>query len=142
MAKIQIVLDTNVLVAAFRSRRGAANFLVDRLDDARWQLNVSNALILEYEDVLARNDMRPFISHAEVNKTINAVCSISRFHSIFFLWRFLSRDPDDNFIIELAIKASADYIVTFNKKDLSRAAEFGIKLVTPREFLECVGDSI
>ena len=140
MEKLQIVIDTNVFVAALRSKRGAANFLVNRLDDERWQLNASNALVLEYEDVLTRDDMRRYISPAEINKTIDAVCSISRFHKIFYLWRFLSRDPDDNFILELAIKANADFIVTFNKKDLSRAIEFGIELVTPREFLESVGD--
>ena len=140
MEKLQIVVDTNVFVAALRSKRGAANFLVNRLDDERWQLNLSNALVLEYEDVLGREDMRTFISPAEINKTISAVCSISRFHKIFYLWRFLSRDPDDNFILELAIKANADFIVTFNKKDLSRAIEFGVRLVTPREFLENEGD--
>ncbi len=140
MEKLQIVVDTNVFVAALRSKRGAANFLVNGLDDERWQLNLSNALVLEYEDVLGREEMRTFISSAEINKTINAVCSISRFHKIFYLWRFLSRDPDDNFILELAIKANADFIITFNKKDLSRAIEFGVTLVTPREFLESVGD--
>ena len=140
MEKLQIVVDTNVLVAALRSKSGAANLLVNRLDDERWQMNVSNALILEYEDVLTRDDMQRFISLEEVTKTINAISSISQFHKIFYLWRFLSRDPDDNFILELAIKANADYIITFNKKDLSPALEFGVRLVTPREFLESVGD--
>ena len=66
MEKIQIIVDTNVIVAALRSRRGAANLLVNRLDDERWQLNVSNALLFEYEAVLKRPEMRSFVSLAEV----------------------------------------------------------------------------
>jgi predicted nucleic acid-binding protein len=47
----EIVLDTNVLVAAFRSKRGASYELVRSLGEADWRLNVSVALALEYEDV-------------------------------------------------------------------------------------------
>ncbi len=54
---LQIISDTNILVAAFRSKRGAANLLLDKLDDSRWQVNVSTALLLEYEDVLKRPEM-------------------------------------------------------------------------------------
>ncbi len=85
MEKIQIVIDTNVLVAAFRSKRGAANLLLDRLNDGRWELNLSNALIAEYEDVLLRDEMSEFVSPSEVEKSINALCSIARFHDIFYL---------------------------------------------------------
>jgi putative PIN family toxin of toxin-antitoxin system len=63
---LQIVIDTNVFVAAFRSRRGAANLLLDRLSDERWQINVSNALLSEYEDVLKRTEMNSFVSPLDV----------------------------------------------------------------------------
>lgn len=53
----EIVLDTNVLVAAFRSKRGASYELVRSLGQADWRLNVSVALALEYEDVLKRKDL-------------------------------------------------------------------------------------
>lgn len=114
--------------------------LLDRLSDERWQINVSNALLSEYEDVLKRKEMNSFVSPLEVDKFINAVCSVSTFHEIFFLWRSSSRDSNDSFLIELAAKSQADFIITFNTKDLSAAVEFGVKLVTPREFLEFVGD--
>ncbi len=54
---LQIILDTNILVAAFRSRRGAANLLLDKLKDSRWQVNVSTPLLLEYEDVLKYDEV-------------------------------------------------------------------------------------
>jgi predicted nucleic acid-binding protein len=50
----QVVIDTNVLVAALRSRRGASFRLLDLLGDSRWQANLSVALALEYEQVVKR----------------------------------------------------------------------------------------
>ena len=136
----RIILDTNILVAAFRSKRGAANFLLDKLDDSRWQVNVSTALLLEYEDVLKRPDMSDFISESDVDIFLDGLCAISEFSEIFYLWRLLAKDANDAFILELAVRVNADFIITYNKKDFPAAADFGIKLVTPKEFLEFVGD--
>jgi len=56
MKRYQIIIDTNVLVAALRSKQGASYRLLELLrnGDNRWQINVSTALILEYEAVLKR----------------------------------------------------------------------------------------
>jgi len=140
MDKIQIVIDTNVLVAAFRSERGAARLLLNKLNDPRWQINVSTSLVLEYEDVLKRPKMNEHILFENVEPFIESVCSISEHHEIFYLWRPISIDPNDAFILELAIRINADFIITFNSKHFSNAADFGVKLATPREFLRFVGD--
>ena len=137
---LQIILDTNILVAAFRSRRGAANFLLDKLDDSRWQVNVSTPLLLEYEDVLKRGEMKNFISETDVDLFLDGICSIADNHEIFYLWRLLAKDPNDAFILELAVRVNADFIITYNKKDFPAATDFGVKLVTPKEFLQFVGD--
>lgn len=137
---LQIILDTNILIAAFRSKRGAANLLLDRLNDSRWQVNVSTALLLEYEDVLKRPEMENFIAKADVDIFLDGFCTIADFNDIFYLWRLLAKDPNDAFILELAVRVNADFIITYNKKDFPAADSFGIKLVTPKEFLEFVGD--
>ena len=46
------------------------------------------------------------------------------------------RDPFDDHVLELAINAGAETIVTFNKKDFLKAESLGMKIQTPREFLE------
>jgi predicted nucleic acid-binding protein len=51
---LQIVIDTNVLVAALRSKRGAAYRLLKSVGDNRWRANLSVPLLLEYEDVVKR----------------------------------------------------------------------------------------
>lgn len=136
----QIIIDTNILVAAFRSKLGAANYLLQKLKDTRWQVNVSTPLLLEYEDVLKRPEMTGFITENEVDVFLDGLCAIAKYHEIFYLWRLLAKDPNDSFLLELAVKANADFIVTYNPKDFPAAASFGIKLVTPREFLQFTGD--
>jgi putative PIN family toxin of toxin-antitoxin system len=137
---LQIVIDTNILVAGFRSRRGAANLLLGKLDDPRWRVNVSTPLLLEYEDVLKRPEMSAFVSPADVDTFLDGLCSIAAYHEIFYLWRLLSKDPNDAFLFELAVRAGADFLITYNKQDFPAAASFGIELVTPKEFLEFLGD--
>lgn len=137
---LQIILDTNILVAAFRSKRGAANLLLDKLNDSRWQVNVSTALLLEYEDVLKRPEMRDFVSESDIDVFLDGLCAIAEFHDIFYLWRLPAKDPNDAFILELAVRVNADFIITYNAKDFHAAAQFGVKLATPKEFLQYVGD--
>lgn len=137
---IQIVIDTNILVAAFRSRNGVSNYFLSKLKDDRWQINVSTPLLLEYEDVLKRPETSAFVSESDVDIFLDGFCSIAVWHKIFYLWRLLAKDPNDSFLLELAVRANADFIITYNAKDFPAAAGFGIKLVTPKEFLQVVGD--
>lgn len=140
MPVYQIILDTNILVAGLRSRRGIANRLLMQLDDARWEINVSTALALEYEDVLKRPGMVEGTTHEEIDVLIDGICSIARRHNIFYLWRPLSSDPKDDFLIELAATANADFIITYNPRHLRPAEQFGVRLLTPKEFLQLLGD--
>jgi predicted nucleic acid-binding protein len=51
------------------------------------------------------------------------------------------KDPNDDFLVDLAIKAQADYIITYNQKDLSPStSQFGLKIITPKDFLQLVGE--
>ncbi len=83
---------------------------------------------------------RKSYSELDVDIFLDGLCTIAEFNDIFYLWRLLAKDPNDAFILELAVRVSADFIITYNKKDFPAAADFGIKLVTPKEFLEFVGD--
>ena len=136
----QIVLDTKVLVTAFRSRLGASYKLLTLLKDTRWQVNLSTPLLLEYEEVLKRPGLVAGFSNETIDVFLDGLCAISDQHDIFYLWRPLARDPDDDFLLELAVRAQADFIVTYNTSDLAPATQFGIALVTPKEFLQRMGE--
>ncbi|GAA6617435.1 putative toxin-antitoxin system toxin component, PIN family [Scytonema sp. NUACC26] len=136
----QIVLDTNVLLAGLRSNRGASYKLLTLLNDTRWQLNISIALIFEYEEILKREKDLLTLTSKEIDNVIEAICAIANQCSIFYLWRPLARDPDDDFLIDLAVEAKADFIITYNQKDLQSVEKFGIRVVSPKEFLQHVGE--
>ena len=129
---MNIVIDTNVLLTALKSSRGSSYRLLSMLSLERFTAHVSAPLIAEYEDVLKRGSLA--LSEQQIDDVIDFICFKATHHKIFFLWRPVLKDPDDDFILELAVKAQA-MIITWNIKDFSRAAQFGIPVKTPRELL-------
>lgn len=136
----QIIVDTNVLLSALRSQLGASFRLLSLIEDARFQMNLSVALVLEYEDVLKRPELNLNLNVQEIDDVINFLCKSSNLHEIFYLWRPTLRDPKDDFVLELAVESNCDYIVTFNTKDFAKAELFGIKAITPKDFLRIIGE--
>lgn len=140
MRPYQILLDTNILVSGLRSRRGASYLLLSRLNDPRWQLNVSVALVLEYEATLKREPSQLGLSKRQIEQVVDTVCGLARQHTIFYLWRPLAQDPADDFLLDLAVAAQADFIISYNKRHLYQAEHLGILVLTPKEFLIKLGD--
>jgi putative PIN family toxin of toxin-antitoxin system len=132
----QIVLDTNVLVAALKSSRGSSFRLLSLIDSGTFTINLSTPLVAEYEEVLHREI--PHLSRAEINDILDYICRVGKRHKIFYLWRPVLKDADDDFILELAVKCGAE-IITWNVKDFKRAGKFGITIQTPAEFLRQIG---
>lgn len=46
------------------------------------------------------------------------------------------KDPFDDHVLELAVNSGSKHIVTFNRKDFVGIGQFGIKAVTPLEYLD------
>jgi putative PIN family toxin of toxin-antitoxin system len=136
----QVVLDTNVLVAALRSRLGASYRLLQQLGDSRWRPNVTVAMILEYEAILKR-DCREFgLTEEDIDDVVDAICAQAGLHRLYFLWRPVASDPDDDLVLEAAIASHSDFIITFNQRDFSGSGRFGIRCLTPRDFLILLKD--
>lgn len=131
--KPDIVLDTNVLVAALKSSLGASFRLLSLVEADSFTLHVSTPLVSEYEAVLKRGIIS--LSVDEIDDVIDFLCSRAVLNKIFYLWRPVLKDPDDDFVLELAVKAHAT-IVTWNVNDFKHAALFGIDVMTPRDFLK------
>jgi putative PIN family toxin of toxin-antitoxin system len=133
--KPQVVLDTNVLVSALRSRRGASYRLLRLVDAGKFEVNVSVALILEYEEVGKWLCGEIGLTEKDIDDVLNYLCSISNHRAISFMWRPVLQDPDDDMLLELAVAAGNCCIVTFNKSDFRGAEQFGVRILTPKEFL-------
>lgn len=131
----RIVLDTNVLVAGLRSRRGASFQLLQRLEGETlaFQPCLSVPLVLEYESALRKlEEIKE--SHAEA--LVDYLCTIGDLREIYFLWRPFLRDPADEMVLEVAVEARAEAIVTHNLRDFAGVeGRFGIRVITPGSFL-------
>lgn len=108
--------------------------------DERFQVNLSVPLVLEYEAVLKRPVHDLAMGHQGIDDVINFLCENSNLRRIFFLWRAILADPDDDFLLELAVESACDYIVTFNTKDFLVSDKFDIRVVRPVEFLKIIGE--
>lgn len=139
MPRPEVVLDTNVLVAGLRSRRGASFKLLSLVGSERFGINVSVPLVFEYEDVLFRPEVGVPLSRAAIEAVLDYHCTVARHHEIFFLWRPYLKDPRDDLVLELAVKAGCQFIVTHNVRDFAGCEHFGIQALTPAEFLEIIG---
>ncbi len=139
MGLVDIVLDTNVLVAGLRSRRGAAYRLLTLVGRSEFRINISVPLVLEYEDVLTRPEMKIPLSSSQIDDVLDYHCSVARHHEIFFLWRPFLKDPHDDMVLELAVKAACPLIVTYNGRDFAGSEQFGIQAITPGDFLRRTG---
>ena len=134
---MKLVLDTNVLVSAFRSKQGTSNHLLKVVRQRRIPFAASVALVLEYEDVLLRPGMVPQTPE-QIGRFIDAFVRLADRQRIFFTWRPSLTDPGDEFLLELAVAAQATHIITHNTKHFRPAAGFGIKVMTPHSFLDSI----
>lgn len=125
---MKIVLDTNVLINGFKDEFSYEKRIINAvisgeiLSFANRQTLQENRLISsqlinnsEYE-----NELNMFFSK------INWVVNKRQIHVV--------RDPEDNKILESAVEANADYLIT-SDNDLLRLESYKqIKIVNPQEF--------
>lgn len=139
MAALQIVIDTNVVLAGLRSPRGASYQVLTLLGRDLFDVHISVPLILEYESVAVRHlDDLP-ISNSDVDDVLDYICRVGVAHEIYYTWRPFLSDPDDDMVLEVAVASGSAAIVTFNKHDFRGCERFGLRLLTPAELLKEIG---
>lgn len=135
---MKIVIDTNVLVSAIRSRRGASFKLVSLLLSDKISIAISVPLVFEYEDAMKRPESSA-ITEQDIEDFVDFLCEIGHHQEIFFLWRPFLPDPSDDHVLEVAVAAGCDAIVTYNKRDFKDIERFGLRVLDPKELLTEIG---
>lgn len=139
---MRIVLDTAVVVSAFRSRTGASNLLLRAVAKRQAEALVTTALFLEYEDALQRPEQRAAtgLDAAATERVLAALASVLVPVEVHFRWRPQLADPADEMVLEAAVGGTADAIVTFNRRDFSGPSErFGIEVLAPADAWRRIG---
>jgi putative PIN family toxin of toxin-antitoxin system len=139
MTAVRVVLDTDVMVAAFRSAHGASRRCLVLGLERRFGLLVSAPLLFEYEAVLTRTDhlAASGASVGDVAVVLDDVAASAEWVRLDYLWRPQMRDADDEMVLETAVNGRADILATFNLGDLAGpSARFGVRALRPADLLK------
>jgi putative PIN family toxin of toxin-antitoxin system len=136
-----MVIDTNIVIKARRSRTGASNALLRAVDAGAFQMLMSVPLFLEYEAVLTRPEhlLAANLTTEEVIGFLDYLASRVEPVKLHYLWRPQLGDVADEMVLETAINGRADCIVTFNTRHFEPAKRFGIAVIWPDEALRRIG---
>jgi hypothetical protein len=150
--RLRAVLDTQLLIRAFHTARGATGGLVRALQDDRFHLISSEPLLEELRRTFYRPEvqriapLRPLLPH-EIEDNIASVRAIA---AVVVPGRYqvdlVSTDPKDNPVLACAIEGLADYVVTDDRRDLlplkvvRLAGHAAIQIVSTAGFLRILHD--
>lgn len=132
---MRVVLDTNVIISALRSAAGASFRLIRLVQAGVLRPAVTAPLMFEYDDVASRPGLLPHLTPAEIIAFLDWFVFVSSQHKVHFLWRPLLPDPRDDLVLEAAVAARADYLVSYNVSDFAGAESLGIQAITPSQLL-------
>lgn len=135
---MRLVLDTNIIIGAFRSPAGGSAALVRAVRHGKVSMLVTPPLFFEYEQVVARPEhlRAAGATMAEADAFLDVLAGILSPVKVHFLWRPQLTDAEDEMVLEAAINGGGEAIVTFERSTFERAAmTFGIAVVTPGDIL-------
>jgi uncharacterized protein len=134
MIPLRLVIDTNIIISAALKPKGLQRtiLLLAMTKPARWY--VSDAILAEYRDVLARPELRIRKGlQLQLRQLIG-----NRSHSVTPSRRIqVTKDPDDNKFVECADEARADYLVAGNPRHFPKFWK-KTTVITSREFIGIV----
>lgn len=131
------MLDANSLISARITPRGTNSRLLDAAEEGRFEMVLSELLIEEVRVVLERPKFRRYFSSEEIPKYISRMFSASALFSEGGEDnpRSFVEDPKDDYLVELALAARADAIVSGDRHLHNPPEELPVRVVRPADFL-------
>jgi uncharacterized protein len=128
---LSIILDTNLFISAYISG-GMTETILDLIIDQKILLNVSKPLVDEVLDKLENkfgfeeSDLERFGIIINTRSIMNSITTNVK----------ICRDPKDDFLLDLIIASSPDYLITRDKDLLEIEQRFGnTRIIKPEEFM-------
>jgi hypothetical protein len=135
---LKVVFDTNIIVSAALYEKSLPALLLSLGLEDKVRFFVSPALLNEYETVLKRPRFK--LDYREITELMGEINRKALIVTPAKRLNILKTDEPDNRVLECAIKANADFIITGNKRHFPFEEFKGIIIVTPREFINSISE--
>jgi putative PIN family toxin of toxin-antitoxin system len=130
-------LDPNVLISAAISPAGVTANILALVDAGSLTPIVSPALVGELREVLARPRFRRYLSDSLAEQFVSDLEGVGEWHDDPPQTPRVSIDPDDDYLVALALAAQADALVS-GDPDLNTLTVPGVCVLSPRQLLDAV----
>ncbi len=104
---INVVIDTNVLVSALSSK-SAYHWLIQALLNERFQLLITDEILLEYEEILRKKYTEAVASNFLI--ALKELPNVNFTH-VYFRWNLI-QDQDDNKFVDCYVASGAQYLIS------------------------------
>ncbi len=138
MTAERCVIDTNVLISALLQPSGSTARVLDAIHAAGGVFLFSNETFAELASRLIRPKFDRYVDQILRQRFLSDLASVGEWITITGVVH-ACRDPDDDKFLETAINGEADCIVTGDADLLALDPFNGLRILTPRVFLELVG---
>ncbi len=129
---MRVVFDTNVLISATLWNESSAQKILHKLIEEDYDIFLSLEIIEEYKKVLKRDFD---YTEDEINNFISIIMQFSNIIEPDTTIEVIEDDPEDNRILECAVSASADFILSYDKHLLILKEFNNIKIIKPEELI-------
>jgi len=131
---VRAIIDTNVLLSGL-FWRGTPHVLIEQVRAGTLTLISSPGLLAEFADVINRPKFRAILARSNTNpeRTLKELRRLAEIVEPPSLPTPVSRDPDDDAVLALAVVSQADLIVTGDGDLLALGSHRNIRIVTPAE---------
>ena len=142
---IKVVVDTNIWISSLIASSKTAARLVDEWRESKFEIVVSEQQVLELYEVLSRPKFlfKYRIARQEIDDIVSSIAVRAERVTLKGNTK-LCRDPDDDIIIETAIRGRAKYLVTGDKDItndktvLSFLSRHGVSVISLSRFLAII----
>ena len=135
--KVKVVLDTNVWISIFLRKTLSREFF-DIIKVRKIEIYITEEILKEISKVLIYPKINELLKFSGVSEKeiIRNIIENSKLVKSKFKLELIKEDPEDNKVLECALQARANFIVSGNKHLLKLKKFKRMKILTPREFLD------
>jgi uncharacterized protein len=108
---MKLVIDTNCLLVSI-PKLSETRWLFDAIKSGLFQIGITTEILEEYEEIIG-SFYSPSLATNVVEMIPNLQSSI--WVTLYYNWRLIEVDLDDNKFVDCAIACQADYIITHDK---------------------------